>query len=151
MPSTDGAAETPTRKRAMMAKVHIAKKDLGIDEETYRAVLERATGLRSATACSTVQLDAALEEFKRLGWAPKTRRPTLSQKPHVRLVWALWGQLKPHLRDGSARALRSFTKRMTGIADPEWLDAQQASVVSEGIKAWLKRVQAAAEAEKIDA
>ena len=148
MPPAERAADTPTRKRATMAKVHIASKEMALDDATYRSVLERVTGLRSASACTVAQLERALEEFKRLGWTPKTKRPGLSQKPHVRKVWALWGELKPHLRDGSPTALRSFVKRMTGIGDPEWLDAAQANTVTEGLKAWLKRVQAAAEREK---
>lgn len=32
----------------LLAKIHIARKDLGLDEDTYRAVLIRITGKRSA-------------------------------------------------------------------------------------------------------
>ena len=138
----------PPVRNPRLAKVHIARKEMGLDDATYRGVLLRVTGATSSAACDDKALDALLEEFQRLGWAPKTKRPPLSQKPHVRKVWALWGQLKPHLRDGSPTALRSFVKRMTGIGDPEWLDAAQANTVTEGLKAWLKRVQAAAEREK---
>lgn len=130
------------RRRPMVAKVHIARKELGLDEGTYREVLVRVTGRDSSAGCTDAQIEAVLMEFKRLGWAPKQTRRPLSGKPHVRKVWALWGELKPHLRDGSPKALRSFVMRMTGVADPEWLTGEQATVVTEGLKAWLAREQA---------
>ena len=126
-------------RRAMLAKVHIARKELGLQDDDYRAVLQRITTHASASDCTDSQIDAVLDEFRRLGWTPKTKRPAGSKKPHVRLVWALWGELKPHLRDGSSAALRSFVQRQTGVADPEWLDPAQANAVTEGLKAWLKR------------
>ena len=134
----------PPVRNPRLAKVHIARKELGLDEPTYRAVLMRVTALESSGACTDAQLDAVMEEFKRLGWTPRQTRPPLSTKPHVRLIWALWGELKPHLRDGSAKALRSFCQRQTGVTDPEWLDGRQANVVTEALKAWIKRVQSEA-------
>lgn len=145
-----GDAPAPARgaaagRRPRLARVHIARKELGLDDATYRAVLLRVTQHDSAAACTDAQIDAVLEEFRRLGWAPKLRRPPLSRKPHVRLIWALWGQLRPQLRDGSPRALRAFVARQTGVADPEWLDGVQAARVTEALKVWLKRGSKAAE------
>lgn len=135
----------PPARNPRIAKVHIARKEMGLDEASYRAVLARVTGRDSAGGCTDAQLDAVLEEFKRLGWVTKTKRPPLSKKPHVRLIWALWGQLRPGLRDGSATALRSFCARQTGVSDPEWLDGAQANRVTEALKAWIKRGSAPAE------
>jgi phage gp16-like protein len=131
--------------RARLAKVHIAKKELGLDEATYRAVLVRVTGRESAGACGEAQLDAVLEEFKRLGWKPPEKRRPKSENPQVRMIWALWAELCPSLRDGSAAALRSFCRRMTRVDDPEWLDGKQANLVIEALKAWIERVQKPAE------
>ena len=39
-------------RRALIAKIKIAQKELGLDDATYRAVLERVTGKRSCTECS---------------------------------------------------------------------------------------------------
>jgi len=150
-------------RNGRLARVHIARKELALDEASYRAVLVRITGHDSAGKCSDPQLESVLEEFKRLGWTPATKRSPQSKKPHVRLIWALWGQLRPHLRDGSAKAeplsprkgvagagLRSFCLRMTQVSDPEWLDGAQANLVIEGLKAWLKRVQSPAEKAQSD-
>jgi phage gp16-like protein len=130
--------------RPMLAKAHIARKDLGLDEETYRDVVKRITGQTSARDCTPLQLDRLIAEFRRLGWKPKTKRPA-SKSPRVRKVWALWGAMcKAGLvkaEDTASRraALRTFVEKMTGVADPEWLSPQQASNVIEGLKAWQRR------------
>ena len=123
----DGAGMTPApNRRALLSRVHIARKELALAEDSYRAVLHRVTGHDSAAACTEAQLRAAIAEFGRLGWQPKTKRP-LSKKPHVRFIWAL----------------RSFVQRQTGVTDPEWLDAPAAKKVIEALKAWQRRVDAA--------
>lgn len=58
-------------KKPMLAKVHIAKKELGLDDGTYRDVLRRVTGKTSAADLSKEKLEAVLAEFVRLGWTPK--------------------------------------------------------------------------------
>jgi hypothetical protein len=66
--------------------------------------------------------------------------------PHVRLIFALWTEMKPHLENSSEAALCSFCKRQTGVERPEWLDARQANKVIEGLKAWGTRLQQNGEA-----
>jgi len=132
-------------RRAMIAKLHIARKELALAEESYRAILLRVAGKSSASECTDEQLDAVLAEFKRLGWKPKTKRPR-SGVPHVRKIYALWAEMRPLLTDGGDAALRSFVKRQTGMDSPEWLDAPQANKVIEGLKAWGARLKAGAEA-----
>ena len=126
-------------RNAALARVHIARKEMALDEDGYRAVLRRVTGHESAGRCSDSQLGAVLDEFQRLGWTAAKRHPRPSEKPHVRLIWALWAELRGRLRDPSPAALRSFVRRQTGVADPEWLDAAEANSVIEALKAWLAR------------
>lgn len=129
----------------MLAKVHIAKKELALAEDDYRALLVRITGKSSSRDCSEGELDRLLSEFKRLGWKPKTNGAASgvkkSGKPHVRKVYALWGELDRAgaLHDGSRGALQSFVSRQTGVSSPEWLTATQANQVTEGLKAMLRR------------
>lgn len=54
--------------------IHIAKRDLALTEDAYRALLERVTGLRSSADLDAKQLRAVIDEFYRLGWRPKTHR-----------------------------------------------------------------------------
>jgi len=61
-------------KGSLLAKVHIAKKDLGLDDETYRSVMERVTGRRSAGDCAVHELVRAVAELRRLGWSPTGKK-----------------------------------------------------------------------------
>ena len=136
----------------MQAKVHIAKKELGLDDDTYRDILARVTGQTSSKGLKDYQLDAVLTEFKRLGWTPKKGTATghrpASAKSHVRKVFAVWGAM---CRDGipadpTRAGLVAFVQRQTkteqrpeGLSDPEWLSPDQANKVVEGLKAWQRR------------
>lgn len=140
-------------RRALLARVHIAAKELRLDREAYGEVLTRVTGRDSAAVLSDAQITLVLGEFKRLGWDGSAARPK-SGKPAVRLIYGLWKELGPHLAEPSREALRSFVRRQTrstlhpeGVDAPEFLNAKQANVVIEGLKAWLRRAKAAAPAD----
>lgn len=70
----------PERK-AMLAKIHIARKDLGLDDETYRAIITRiGNGKTSSRDLTIGQMDLVLREFTGKGWRPK--QPKKGKKPH---------------------------------------------------------------------
>ena len=133
-------------RRGLLARVHIASKELALAPESYQAILRRVTGKGSAADCTDKQLEAVIDDFRRLGWVPKTKRPT-SKKAHVRLIYALWVDMRPLLASPTGAALRAFVERQSGVADPEWLDARRARPVIEGLKAWKARLEAEAEAK----
>ena len=66
-------------RKSLMAKIHIAQKDLGLDEDTYRAMLFNLTGKISAASCTDRQLVAVIAALRKRGWkgslpkAPKVR------------------------------------------------------------------------------
>ena len=126
-------------RRALIAKIHIAKKSLAMVDDSYRALMMRITGEASAKDCSDAQLIKLLDEFKRLGFAAPKRK---SDKPFVRMIYAIWGDLKPFLSAPDDSALASFVRRQTGIDRPEWLDGKQAIKVTEALKSWLARERA---------
>nr|WP_294915385.1 regulatory protein GemA [uncultured Neokomagataea sp.] len=124
-------------RKSRYAKLRIAQKKLGLDDDVYRDRLERETGKRSAKEMSLAEMDRVLEQFRKDGFKA---RPA-SHKPQVRKVFALWTELGPSLRSGGSReSLRAFVKRMVGVDDPNFLTAPQAGVVIEALKAWEKRL-----------
>lgn len=135
-------------RRRLIAMVHIARGDLGLDEDTYRDILERVTGKRSAAELTVGELGLVVDALRERGFTPK-RTGQRSGKAHVRKVWALWGQLERagRLREPGRASCRSFVERMTGVTDPEWLTPEQANVVIEALKAWLRRPVGAPEPE----
>lgn len=127
-------------RRPLIAKLHMAKKDLGLSESEYRAMLEHATGKRSASEMHFAELDRALVAFKAAGWREK-KKSAPGGKAHVGLIRRLWDDLDAAgvLDDPSDHGLRAFVMRQTGIASPEFLNPKEASKVIEGLKRWLSR------------
>lgn len=126
-----------------LAKIHVAKKQLGLDDADYRAVLQRATGKASAGAMTEPERLQALAAFEKLGFKPKSR--PAGRAPHVKHIYALWGDLQK--RGAVARgpkgapALRAFVKRQTGAAAPEFLTPVAAASVTEALKSWVERIK----------
>jgi phage gp16-like protein len=133
--------------RPMLAKIHLAKKQLALTDDSYRDVLRRITGLDSARAMRPDQLDAVLKEFARLGWKPKPARK-LSDSPQVRMIHAVWKDIVALQGHGNAASLRAFVRRQTrtedhpdGIDSPEFLKGAMAERVLEGLKGWRARLR----------
>ena len=66
-PESARRSRTTENRRAMLAKVHIGKKRLGLDDETYRALLSDAYGVNTAAKLSIKQLDDLLMRFQAMG------------------------------------------------------------------------------------
>lgn len=114
-----------------LAKIHVAKAQMHLDDDTYRALLERLTGKRSAAELTARERNTVLGEFARLGWSAKnhripdrkaTARPTVEwdKGPLIGKIGALladagrpWGYA-----DGCAR-------RMFGLASIRFCTSDQ--------------------------
>ena len=117
-----------TTRNLQLSKIHIAKKDLGLDEETYRALLGRVAGVRSAKDLTPRQTGAVLAEFVRLGWEPKPVKKQARKAPKAAPDRAkLVGKIEAFL----AEAKRSWAYadgmalRMFKVERVEWLDPGQ--------------------------
>ncbi|MBW4648930.1 MAG: regulatory protein GemA [Kastovskya adunca ATA6-11-RM4] len=130
------------RKR-LLAKIHVAKKQLKLSEEAYRAFLQGVVGASSCKDLDISGLNAVLNAFKAKGF--KTRlSPASSHKPRkdqTDKIRALWIELHNagKTEDGSEPALNVWIKRMTGIERLEWTNKKQRIVLIESLKKWLER------------
>jgi phage gp16-like protein len=130
-----------------IAKIHIAKKQLGLDDDTYRAALKVATGKTSCKGMSSAELDRVLAHFKAKGFKVRSKaKRAFSNKSYVRLIYALWASCHKlgEIQDGSKSALRSFVAKRTEQAghrrdDPEFLTYDEASPIIETLKSMEKR------------
>lgn len=135
-------------RKGLIAKIHIGRSQLGMGDDAYRDLLERVAGARTAGRLPIDKLEAVLTEMRRLGFKPlPARRPT-SAKAQIRMIYAVWKDLRPHVEDGSDAALRAFCARQTkspkhpqGVSAPEFLGPHEANLVLEGLKGWLARVR----------
>lgn len=153
-----GAAFAPDLK-AMRQKIGIARKQLDLHEDAYRAILQRVANHKSSRDCNAHELDAVLREMRRLGFKDRPSRTSgLSASAQVRMIHAVWKDLSRHVEDGSESALRAFVRRQTktpgrpeGVAAPEFLRGRDAVAVLEGLKAWLARCEQRAALVEADA
>jgi phage gp16-like protein len=131
----------------LTAQLHIARARLGLSVEEYRAVLEARTGKRSAADMSEAERATALEGFVALGFQPAARadRPRTQRPAHVRLIYALWGDLQTRgavVKGARGKpALRAWINRQTGASAPEFLTVEQAGKCAEALKLWIRRVK----------
>jgi hypothetical protein len=137
-----------------LAKIHIARKELALDDGAYRAMLHRLTGQSSSADCSDAQLDAVLEEFKAKGWKPSVvagsggRRPAThkprraaAEHPVARKARAMWislGKLGA-VRNTSEQALEVFAKRQVGCDAMRFMDQGQGFRLIEALKVMAER------------
>lgn len=136
-----------------IAIINIAKAQLALDEDTYRALLIRVTGKASLRAMSEAQRIAVVEELKRLGFRVKSggRKLPVSVKPYIRLIHALWKSCHRLgvIENGSREALRAFCKRFVAhgldgvVVDPDLLSREQATPIIEALKKMEARAKAA--------
>lgn len=145
------AARSADPRQAELGKIHIAKKQLGLDEDTYRGLIHHVTGKRSAGDLDSTERRAVLDEMARRGFKPQPRdhgrgrrnRPrAAAQHPQAAKARALWLSLY-HLgevRDPAEAAMDSFIARQCGISTAAWMkDPNDARTVIEALKSWCER------------
>lgn len=124
------------------AVIHIAKAQLGIEDDDYRELLLNTVGKDRLRAMTAGERDKVIEALKARGFkSGRGNRTRASSKPYVRLIWALWRSCsdKGVVEDGSKSALRSFVSNRTGKTDPEFLTYGEATPVIEALKAMEAR------------
>jgi phage gp16-like protein len=131
----------------LLSKIHVARAQTGLVDADYRALLVRVASVDSAAKLDERAKIKVLDELKRLGWAPRVNGARKGEggkphaKPHLRKIFALWGELEHAgaLQNPSRAGLDAFVRRQTQAASVEWLTAAQANSVTEALKAMLKR------------
>jgi phage gp16-like protein len=140
-------------RRALLAKVHLAKKDLRLDDDTYRDILERITGRRSSAECSVGELETLVAHFRAQGFVPKVvgggksgTAPVLDRRraadhPVAKKARAMWISLHQLgvVENPSEQALEAFAKRQLGVERMQWMDQGLGFKLVEALKAMAER------------
>lgn len=126
-----------------IAAMHVAKKQLGLDDDTYRAALVQVTGKSSSADMTEAQRQEVLEHFRASGFkgSSTARRKPLEGRFAGKLQ-ALWiaGWNLGLVRDRDDRALIAFVKRQTGLDHVRFLrHGADAMKAIEALKGWLER------------
>jgi phage gp16-like protein len=150
-----GGATFPKAERNRLIKlIHTAKRELQLDEDTYRDVLEATTGKRSAGAMDAAELMKVVERLRGMGFKPQAgkakRGKKLSPKStgtpmqteqisKIRALWITCHQLGV-VENRYEQGLNAWVKRMTGIERVDWLvDAADCNRCIEGLKRMKRR------------
>jgi phage gp16-like protein len=128
----------------MIAKIHVAKKQLALADDDYRQILLDVAGRTSSGDCTDAELEKVIKRFEQLGFKPihknaQSARP--AQHPVARKARALWISLY-HLnavRSPDEKALESFAKRQLGCERLVWANQSHGYRLIEALKAMAER------------
>lgn len=133
------------RKREL-AQIHVAKSQLGLDDETYRAMLWTVARVKSAADLDWAGRKKVLDHLKAKGFKIKAGKKAVTTRPlasddQSKMIRGLWLELHDYgyVENPAESALAAFVKRMTGVEALQWLNSNQASKVIEDMKKWLAR------------
>ena len=104
---------TPNRQR-LIRLIHVAKRDLSMDDDTYRAILQRIGKKASSADLTIPELEKVLEHLKRSGFKVRSKSKS-APKP---------AQAKPSrplaqdLESKKIRALWLFLHELGAVKNP---------------------------------
>lgn len=128
-------------KKILMAKIHIAKKDLGLDDGTYRDVLWRVTGQRSCKDMTIAQLQDVVKDMEKSGFKPKSA-PKHGKKPSVvGKREPLMGKIHAMLTDMGLHwnYAHGMADKMFSIKRLQWLNDSQLYKLTQALSVHQKR------------
>jgi hypothetical protein len=142
------AAQSPRDREIKL--IHVGRRELGMDEDTYRAMLELVAGVRSAAALDGAGRKKVIDHLKSKGFKVKSKatgKPAAASEPgadaQYRKIQALWGDLARlgAVRVNTEAAIRVYIKRITGCDAYSFCSSAQVAVIIETLKKWRDRVE----------
>ena len=131
--------------------VHVARRELQLDEDTYRTMLVAKGGADSTANMDVAALQAVLDHMKRSGFKvrssssskpgrkPDRRQDSSASGRKVRALWLFLHRLGA-VQDPSERALAAYVKRIAKVDDMHWASSARMHDVIETLKKWEMRV-----------
>jgi len=130
----------------LLAKIHIAKKELGLDEETYRAILSEEFRVKSSKELDNGRALKLIRIFREKGWIPKLkpkkyddqRGDIYSATPaQKRMIEVLWHNI--YRGNEETNHLRQFLFNHFKVSDIRFLDKDKAHQAIEALKAMSRK------------
>ena len=125
-----GKAKCDPERRGLLAKVHIAKKELGIPDDDYRMILKREFGKYSARNLTRLELEYLVEYFKSKGFRVQgskfkvqdsinRERGTVNLQNQLEALRARIQDIAGRIENGERR-LRGLAKKILGVDCITW-------------------------------
>lgn len=135
-------------RQKLVRLIHVAKRDLNMDDDVYRSILLKIGKAESSSKMTVPELELTLEHMKRCGFKVRSKikknvksRPLAddAESKKIRALWIFLHELGL-VRNSSEAALAAYVKRMTGVEALQWLDREQSQTMIESLKKWGMRV-----------
>lgn len=147
-------------RRRELAKIHIARKDLALDEETYHQIIRDIGGAGSGSSADLSPLGRArvLKHFQTNGWKSKRRKAEkriansgeiLASELQVQWIRKAWSSMAEAgaLQNPTEQGLRAWVKSSSrryhpnraGYSTSEFLPEWVAQRAIEHLKQWAAR------------
>ena len=137
-------------RTSMIKVIHIARRDLHLDDDTYRALLGSAVpGKTSCSDMTANELQHVIKALEAKGFKskplPRSKRRMSSPSDVSLKIRAIWKTMfnQGFVRDGSDIGLDRFVRRHTriinggaGVSSLEWLRAEAEDNLLESLKQW---------------
>lgn len=139
---------TNDKRKQLIKLIHVARRELRMEDDTYRLMLVGITELEGVTSTadlSVPNLMKVLDVLKQKGFKVRPNkagtRPRADdrQSKKIRQLWLALHDVGA-VRNPSEEALASFVQGQTGVAALQWLTTAQASQVIEHLKKWQNRL-----------
>ncbi len=140
-----------TQRQRLIKLIHVARRDLGMAEDSYRDIVRKITKARSNSIkdCTVLELERVMSHLRKAGFKvrkPKTAQPKETRQlatgggvSKVRALWLMLHELGA-VQNPSEAALNAYVKRITCVEDLGWLSADRLFIVIETLKKWAVRV-----------
>jgi hypothetical protein len=130
--------------KKQIALLHVAKRDLGMADDDYRAILARFGRVESAADLDAKGFYAVMKYFTALGfrstWTKRTfgYRPTMATPPQIDLIRSLWRKFSGS-EDAEDIELNKWLDRYQKVSSLRFVDNKKAAKVIFALKAMSKR------------
>ena len=143
-------------RNSLIKLIHVARRDLNLDEPNYRAILFAQGGNESLAAMPIDGMKKVLDYLKAQGFKVRKTRTDRKQATgkdaaKVRALWLFLHELGA-VRDPSEAALTAYVKRIAKVDDVQWMQGDRGvktpsgpefkarqDLVIETLKKWAMR------------
>lgn len=127
-----------------IALIHVAKKQLGLDEDAYRDILRRWGGMESSADLDQVRFHMVMMRFEQLGfrstWTKRTfgdRHGSMASAAQIGFIRDMWEKYDQD--DADEKHLNAWLERFHHVSALRFLSAQKAQAVIMALKAMVAR------------
>jgi hypothetical protein len=136
---------TRDQSASYIKAIHVAKRDTGLDDEAYRALLQGAAGVSSTKEITSIDgFRQVLKAFDAFGRKPRKEHPGLYAQSWActprqqSIILALWLEVGNHQDE---QALTAFIKRIAKVDSPRFLTTPRATDVIVALRRMQDELQ----------